>query len=153
MATEGPRSSAPAWPAGRIAAWLAKQVELALAVVELSPPQYRLLGLLGDGDALPSALADRLAVRPPTVTAVVDGLVARGMVERHPGDGDRRRVSHVLTPEGRRVLADADAAVDTRLRDLTDCLGDPELTLRALDGLALWGRAMGALHARKAAAR
>jgi ATP-binding cassette subfamily B protein len=79
---------------GRTAAWLAKQVEIGLGTVELSLPQYRVLGLLDEHSAVSSDLAARLAVRPPTVTAMVDGLVARGLVERHPVAGDRRRVAH-----------------------------------------------------------
>ena len=67
---------------GRTAAWLAKQVELSLAEVDLSLSQYRILGLLDEGSAVSSALAERLAVRPPSVTAVIDGLVTRGLVAR-----------------------------------------------------------------------
>ena len=62
---------------GRAAAWLGKQVELALAELDLTPPQYRILGVLGEGAFMPSALAERLAVRRPTITAVVEGLAAR----------------------------------------------------------------------------
>ncbi len=83
---------------GRAAAWLSKQVELALGDVELSLPQYRVLGVLAEGASMPSALAERLTVRRPTVTAVVDGLESRGLVQRTPGDLDRRSVTHTLTP-------------------------------------------------------
>jgi long-chain acyl-CoA synthetase len=69
---------------GRTAAWLAKQVEIGLSSAELSLPQYRVLGLLDESSAVSSDLAERLAVRPPSVTAIVDGLVARGLVERRP---------------------------------------------------------------------
>jgi DNA-binding MarR family transcriptional regulator len=101
--------------AGRTIARLAKQVEVALGPLQLSLSQYRTLGLL-DGEATGSSmLADQLAVRPPSVTGVVDGLVARELVERVPDPGDRRRHALVLTEEGRRLLADADRAVDERL--------------------------------------
>src|ERR1035437_9408039 len=60
---------------GRTAAWLAKQVEIGLGSVDLSLPQYRVLGLLDESPAFSSALAERLAVRPPSVTAIVDPLV------------------------------------------------------------------------------
>ena len=131
----------------RTAAWLAKQVELGLASVDLSLPQYRVLGLLDAGPAVSSALADRLAVRPPSVTAVVDGLVARGLVDRRAVQDDRRRVSHVLTPEGRRVLSDADGAVDARLGAIAASLADPALAARALEDLAIWQQAFRAHHA------
>jgi long-chain acyl-CoA synthetase len=143
----------PVPAAGRTAAWLAKQVELGVAEADLSMPQYRILGLLDAGPAMPSALADRLAVRPPSVTSVVDGLVARGLVDRHPAADDRRQVAHTLTTEGRRALTAADQAVDTRLRRLAAALDDPVAERSALEGLALWQRAMRAtLAARSGAA-
>jgi len=152
---EAPDGSAPAPAASpaRAAAWLAKQVELALATVDLSLPQYRVLSLLDEGSAISSALAERLAVRPPSVTAVVDGLVARELVTRHQVDGDRRRISLVLTPAGRRLLALADAAADERLATLLDCLEGPGARGRALNGLDLWRQAMATRRQRVAAAR
>ena len=127
---------------GRTAAWLAKQVELGLAAVDLSIPQYRILGMLDESSAVSSRLAERLAVRPPTITAVVDGLVARGLVERRTVEGDRRRVDLVLTAEGHRVLGAADAAVDDRLHEITDALGDPATTEEAFSGLVAWRSAL-----------
>src|ERR1035437_5415210 len=95
---------------GRTAAWLAKQVEIGLGSVDLSLPQYRVLGLLDESPAFSSALAERLAVRPPSVTAIVDGLVARGLVERRPVESDRRRVGHALTENGLSATNAAGAA-------------------------------------------
>ena len=132
---------------GRTAAWLAKQVEIGLGSVDLSLPQYRILGLLDESSAVSSDLAQRLAVRPPTITAVVDGLVIRGLVERRTVEGDRRRVDHVLTEEGHRVLDEADAAIDARLHEIADSLGDPAVTEEAFCGLAGWRRALIAYRA------
>jgi long-chain acyl-CoA synthetase len=126
---------------GRTAAWLAKQVELGLAVADLSLPQYRMLGLLDESSAVSSDLAERLAVRPPTITAVVDGLVARRLVERRTVVADRRQVDHVLTEDGRRVLDAADAAVAARLGDIAGSLGSVAETDRAFDGLMVWRKA------------
>jgi len=135
---------------GRALAWLARQVELGAADADLSLPQYRILGLLDAGPVISSALADRLAVQRPSVTAVMDGLVARGLVDRRPGEGDRRQVSHTITDDGRRVLTAADDAVEGRLRAVAGCLGDPGQAAVALDSLGLWHRA---LIARLGAAR
>jgi len=131
----------------RTAAWLAKQVELGLASVDLSLPQYRVLGLLDAGPAVSSALANRLAVRPPSVTAVIDGLVTRGLVDRRAVEDDRRRVSHVLTGPGRRLLAEADTAVDARLAGIAASLADPALAARAIEDLGIWQQAFRAHHA------
>ncbi|HVX20958.1 MAG TPA: MarR family transcriptional regulator [Acidimicrobiales bacterium] len=127
---------------GRTVAWLARQVELGACDVGLSLPQYRVLGLLDSGPVISSTLADRLAVQRPSVTAVVDGLVAKGLVERRPGEGDRRQVSHTLTDDGRRVLAAADAAVERRLEAVAGCLPSADLARRAVDDLLLWQQAL-----------
>jgi DNA-binding MarR family transcriptional regulator len=119
---------------GRVAAWLSKRVEVALAQVELTLPQYRVMGILAEGTAAASALADRLAVRRPSITALIDGLVARDLVDRRQEDSDRRRVSLRLTPEGLRTLARADAVVDEYL-----VAKDEAMALRSLE---LWARAM-----------
>jgi len=123
---------------GRVAAWLAKQVEIGLATADLSLAQYRVLGLLDEHSAVSSDLAERLAVRPPSVTAIIDGLVARGLVERRNVEADRRRVDHALTDGGRTVLAEADAAVTARLSEITACLADQAEEGRAYDGLRAW---------------
>ena len=126
---------------GRVAAWLSKRVEVALAQVELTLPQYRVLGILAEGSAAASGLADRLAVRRPSITALIDGLVARGFVDRRQEDTDRRRVELRLTPEGVSTLARADIAVDEYLIAIAGHLPDKEEAM-ALRSLELWARAM-----------
>jgi long-chain acyl-CoA synthetase len=127
---------------GRTLARLARQVELAAATADVSLPQYRLLILLSEGKEAASALADKLAVSRPSVTGVVDGLVARGLVERDHDSGDRRRVGHALTTEGRRVLAAADAEVERRLDEIL--AQRPTSVSAALAGLAPWQDALDA---------
>lgn len=138
---------------GRTAAWLAKQVEIGLGTVDLSLPQYRVLAMLESTSALSSDLAERLAVRPPTVTAVVDGLVTRGLVERRTVVGDRRRVDHVLTDHGHRVLDAADTAVNARLCEIAGHLEGADETDRAFEGLTLWRRALVASRLSRSATR
>ena len=92
---------------GRVAAWLSKRVEVALGTVDLTLPQFRVLGILAEGSSAASGLADRLAVRRPSITALIDGLVARGLVHRRQEDTDRRRVELRLTDDGARILADS----------------------------------------------
>ncbi len=153
MTIEQPRGASvgdTAWrAAAHAAARLAKQVELALDAADLSLPQYRVMVFLAEGSAGASALAGTLAVSRPTITVVVDGLVAKGFVERQGDEVDRRKVHHRLTPSGRRALEQAEAAVCGRLAELADHLDANDLP-RAVEGLTLWGQAMAA--ARKAAA-
>ena len=126
---------------GRVAAWLSKRVEVALATVDLTLPQYRVMGILAEGSSAASGLADRLAVRRPSITAIVDGLVAKGLVDRRQEDSDRRKVAVRLTDDGLRVLAEADQAVDAYLVSIAQHLPAKE-EATALRALTLWGRAM-----------
>ncbi len=131
-----------ATPTGaRTVARLARFVEVALADCDLSMPQYRLLSLLSEGSVNASTLARRLVVSRPSVTALVDGLVARGMVERGTDPADRRHVTHLVTQRGHDVLAEADRTAATRLQDLSAHLS-PDDVPAARAGLAAWGRAL-----------
>jgi long-chain acyl-CoA synthetase len=132
---------------GRIAAWLSKRVEVALALVDLTLPQYRVMGILAEGSAAASGLADRLAVRPPSITAIIDGLVARGLVDRKQEDSDRRRVAVRLTDEGKRVYEEADRSVNQYMSDIAACLPSKDQVM-ALRSLELWGEALSNFHHR-----
>ena len=59
---------------------LSRQVEITLSESQLSVAQFRLLDRLSGGSAAGGSLAEWLAVKPPSITALVDGLVARGLV-------------------------------------------------------------------------
>jgi long-chain acyl-CoA synthetase len=130
---------------GRVAAWLSKRVEVALAKMDLTLPQYRVLGILAEGSAAASGLADRLAVRPPSITAIIDGLVARGLVDRRQEDSDRRRIALRLTDEGSRIVAEADRSVDEYLASIASCLPGKDETM-VLRSLELWGEALSRFH-------
>jgi DNA-binding MarR family transcriptional regulator len=122
-------------------AGLARIVEVSLDQLDLTIQKYRVLVHLARGPASPSELADRLSVRPPTVTRLVDGLVERKLVERRPDERDGRRSVHVLTRKGVATLAKAEAAFDRVLDDVAAEL-DPDDRARAAEGLQLWGEAM-----------
>ncbi|MEX0873674.1 MAG: MarR family transcriptional regulator [Actinomycetota bacterium] len=133
----------PCGPSGRIAARLAKQVERALSGVDLSVSQYRLLAYLSEGPSQASTLAERLIVSRPSVTALADGLVERGLVSRRGAEGDRRRVMHVLTDNGLKELSSADEAIERMLGKLANRLTESQAK-RAFNGLDAWGKALDA---------
>jgi len=130
---------------GRVTAWLSKRVEFALAQMDLTLPQYRVLGILAEGSAAASGLAGRLAVRPSSVTAIIDGLAARGLVDRKHEEGDRRRIALRLTDAGARIVAEADLSVDNYLASIAACLPDEDERM-VLHSLQLWGQALGNFH-------
>ena len=111
----------------RTLAWLARRTERALAEVELSLPDYRLLCVIADDAAGSSQLAGRLAVSKPRITALADRLAHRGYLERRPHPDDRRRVEHVLTEAGRAALRRADAAAAGSVGRLLVELGPDEV--------------------------
>jgi DNA-binding MarR family transcriptional regulator len=151
--TDGLDAEAFGAMAGRTVARLAKQVEWALTPFELTLPQYRLLALLADGAAMSSALAERLAVKPPTVTSVVDGLVVRGLVERQPDPTDRRRLPLALTEDGAAIVRRANTAVGERLFDLLEANDELAQASPAKAGLSTWQLSLDAHRARHLAAK
>jgi DNA-binding MarR family transcriptional regulator len=98
----------------------------------LTLPQYRVLGALSAGGRRSAGLADELAVRKPTLTAVADGLIAAGYAVRESEPGDRRIVRLCLTPAGRAALQRADAVYRERLAVLLGGLPDVRGFIEAL---------------------
>ncbi len=72
-----------------------------LAEIELHPGQDQLLDRLeADNPVNVSTLADLLAVRPSTVSKMLDRLIERGLVSRSANARDARRTMVHLTPAG-----------------------------------------------------
>lgn len=109
---------------GHTLARVARQVELAVATVNLTLAQYRVIAILGDGCEAASVLAEKLAVSRPSITGVVDGLVTRGLVRRDHTEDDRRRIDVGLTDAGRELLGQADAAVEQRIERIEQLLAE-----------------------------
>jgi DNA-binding MarR family transcriptional regulator len=86
----------------------------------LTIPQYRVLMALSHGGIRSAMLAERLAVRRPTLTAIADGLVAAGYAVRESEPGDRRVVQLQVTDAGRAALERADRAYVAKLGPLFD---------------------------------
>src|SRR5690348_605089 len=106
----------------RTLARLSRLLEAADAGVTL--PQYRMLATLNEGGVRSARLAQRLAIRKPTATALADGLVGAGFAERESEDGDRRIVRLRITDNGRAALEKAAVVYRERLRPLLDELPD-----------------------------
>ena len=67
----------------------------------ISPQQYRILKLIGQGGERSARLAEKLAVARPTLTSTADSLVAAGLACREAEPGDRRVVRLHLTRPAR----------------------------------------------------
>jgi long-chain acyl-CoA synthetase len=138
MTAEGSARSADAV---RAAARLAKVSGTALADADLTLPQYRVLVFLVPRGRPATHVAALLGVTPSTVTSVVDGLVARGLVDRSSDPADRRRVVLGLTPAGMETVAHGDRVVGAALDRLLDRLA-PREAETALVGLELLNKAV-----------
>ncbi len=93
----------------------------------LSPTQTQILVLLagGRGGLRPSALAEQLAIKAPTVTDSVSALVAKGLVERTRDPADARASLVTLTPAGR-ARARANAGWPDFLAIAVEAMSDAE---------------------------
>lgn len=116
---------------------------------DLTLPQYRVLAMVAAGDERASHLADRLALAKPTITAVVDGLVERGLLSRSAVHGDRRAARIQVTADGRKALKVAEASMGERVRALLSRVEDPAAVVAALADL---GRALDEATAERMAA-
>jgi DNA-binding MarR family transcriptional regulator len=126
------------WPPAALAdrlGFLLKHAQVELA--GLSEPTLRPLGIIGRELAVLSVLADggslsqhqaarRLAIDRTTMVALLDGLQDKGLVERHPHPGDRRRNLVELTAKGHRVMDEALRATHDAERRFLAPLGDEE---------------------------
>ena len=74
---------------------------LLLAQIDLHPGQDQLLVRLTPGESVSvSALAEQLAVRPSTVSKMLDRLIEKNLVLRESNSRDARRTMVTLTPAG-----------------------------------------------------
>ena len=97
--------------------------------------------LAGDG-ATVGQLAEHLDVTKQAASQMVEDLVTKGYVERHPHPDDARARLIVLSPKGRACTRAADEAAAEALRPWAEALGPDRLAgLRAdLSRLATPGR-------------
>ena len=99
---------------------------------ELSFAQYHLLfGLSGEGELSTSKLAATADLSPATVTQMLDGLVAMGLVERTRSDSDRRVVTCALTDRGRELIAEKRAHWEQRWNQTLSEFSTEELATAA----------------------
>lgn len=87
------------------------------------------------GEPTMKQVAEALGLHPSTVTVLVDGLVAHGLVKRVADPRDRRIVRVSQTAKGRRNHERHMARMRARVMDMLSGLGDADLT-RLRDSLS-----------------
>lgn len=101
----------------------------------MSLAHYRVLAAIAGGEERASRVAARLALGKPTVSAAVDALGQRGLVERSAVSGDARAAALTVTAEGAATLARLEAAMLARVEAFAEASGEPEEIFRALAAL------------------
>ncbi|MGH3471597.1 MAG: MarR family transcriptional regulator, partial [Nocardioidaceae bacterium] len=89
------------------------------ATGDLNLAQYRVLSAVAAGHARASRVASRLALGRPTVSASVESLCRRRLLERERTAEDQRGFTLTVTPAGAALLEEIEAEMATRLRHLT----------------------------------
>ena len=130
----GGRRALRCWPSGSRSPWAR------------STSRRRSTGcsaLLEDGGSTATYAAERLAVSPPSVTAIVDGLVARVHGRRaRTSRAIAARVHLELTDEGFAALDRGDKAIAAELEHVASHGGDRQASAAASDALAWWSDAI-----------
>lgn len=105
-----------------------RTIHASLAHADTTPSRLRLLGVLSAEGPMPmNALAEAMCIAPRTVTSLVDGLEAEGMVRRNPHETDRRTKVIAPTEAGRAAFNDSRADHHRRLAELFSVLSPAEL--------------------------
>lgn len=110
--------------------WLARNLERIPA--PLTTSQFRIMRRAAAGGERTARLAERLAVRKPTLTSIADGLVAAGLLIRETDTSDRRAVRLELTAEGKAALAETERLYAERFAELLADSPEPAQLLPAL---------------------
>ena len=124
-----------------VQAWIERRQRAMLAHLHScihSPAQLHVLGVLRDaGPIAVSTLASRLAISPPSASAMVDRMVDSGLVGRARSEEDRRMVTVWVTPEGEAALEEATGGRRGMLQRVLGQLDATELddTIRVLNRL------------------
>jgi DNA-binding MarR family transcriptional regulator len=109
---------------------LVRSVRVVDAAMGLSPARSSVLSILTfGGPRTVGALAKAEGVRSPTMTSLVNGLEADGLVRRTPGHEDGRHVLVEATDRGRRILEEGRRHRVERLQELLGHLGDSDLAV------------------------
>ena len=106
--------------------------------VDLSVPQFRALAFIDRNPAASlSAVAEHIGMTLPSMSKMIDGLVARRLVSRQTHPGDRRRMVLALTKNGLAALTISRRATRACLAENLAVLPDAERAniVRAMEAL------------------
>ncbi len=92
---------------------------------------WRVLATLADGEAMTiGELAERVLMKQPTLTKLVDRMEVERLVVRREVPGDRRKVEVAITADGRRRVVPLLAAAKRHEREVLAAAAAPEQSLK-----------------------
>ncbi|HEU4658704.1 MAG TPA: MarR family transcriptional regulator [Capillimicrobium sp.] len=98
----------------------------------LSFSQHAVLRVLADGGVHSAGeLAKETDLTPASMTKMLDGLSAAGLLERVRDEADRRRVAVVITDAGRAVHAEKEAEIRAAYERVLEDVDDDEIAAMA----------------------
>lgn len=93
----------------------------------LTAVQLRVLQIVGEtGSKTPTEISLRMGVSQATMTALIDKLVAKGLVERQRSDTDRRQTNVVITQTGQTAVIEAPDPLQQRYVKKFEAMADWE---------------------------
>jgi DNA-binding MarR family transcriptional regulator len=96
---------------------------------DLSVPQFRTLNFIDrNAEASLSDVADHIGLTLPSMSKIVDGLVARKLVMRETRPDDRRRMTLALTTSGQTALESSRKSTRACLANALASLPDADRT-------------------------
>ncbi|MBI5568017.1 MAG: MarR family transcriptional regulator [Chloroflexi bacterium] len=105
---------------------------------DLSVPQFRTLAVIDrNANASLSDVAEHIGLTLPSMSKLIDGLVARKLVTRQTDPTDRRRMTLALTRSGQAALEASRAATRACLAESLAALTDAEraTVVKAMEAL------------------
>ncbi|GAB4421752.1 MAG: MarR family transcriptional regulator [Bacteroidia bacterium] len=106
--------------------WLVNQQKEVFKDFDITPQQYNVLRILRGQNGRPistSDIRDRMLDKMSDVSRIVDRLVKKGLVNRHPCSADKRLVDVLITPAGLEMLDSIDhhnTGIDSFLHHLSE---------------------------------
>jgi DNA-binding MarR family transcriptional regulator len=116
-----------------------KHLDRIAGALELSPGQFSLLTFLDRNPGVSQkTISQAFGVDTSTLSPVLAALSARGLVQRRRASHDRRNYAIALTADGKRLLAEMRAHIETQEAVMADALdpGERVRLLRMLEKVA-----------------
>ncbi len=84
--------------------------------------------LYEEGTLHMAEIADMLLISKSQMTRLIDELIRREMVERHPDKNDRRKSNVFLTPKGSKTVEEFKKGIEDNIKRWLSSLTDQELS-------------------------